>query len=259
MPRFFLTLSYNGSGFNGWQIQENAPNTVQQVLEEKMSMILQEKIELLGCGRTDAGVNAKNYIAQFNSLQPDLISNKKHWVYKFNTVLPPAIAVHDIRQVRDNASARFDATQRVYHYYINQNKDPFTDPFSSYVYGELDFELMNKAAGMLLEYEDFTSFSKLHAQTHTNNCHITKALWQMVGPGRWRFTISADRFLRGMVRAVVGTLLLVGKNRISLEEFRQIIESTDRQAAGKNMPPNALFLVGIRYPEEIFDEQRAKK
>lgn len=252
MPRFFLTLSYNGSGFNGWQIQENTANTVQQVLEEKMSMILQERIELLGCGRTDAGVNARNYIAQFDSNVPDLVSNKTHWIYKFNTVLPTQIAVHNIRRVRDNASARFDATQRVYHYYINQLKDPFTDAFSAYVYGELDFDLMNRAAAILLEYTDFTSFSKLHTQTHTNNCNITKAVWQMAGPGRWRFTISADRFLRGMVRAVVGTLMLVGKNKIALSEFRSIIEARDRQAAGKNMPPQALFLAGIQYPKEVF-------
>lgn len=217
-------------------------------------MILQEKIELLGCGRTDTGVNAKNYVAQFNAQAPDLLGNKKHWIYKFNTVLPPEIAVHDIRKVRDNASARFDATQRVYHYYINQNKDPFTDAFSTYVYGEVDFEMMNRAARILLEYQDFTSFSKLHSQTHTNNCKITKAVWQMAGPGRWRFTISADRFLRGMVRAVVGTLMLVGKNKITLDEFRKIIEAKDRQAAGKNMPPNALFLAGIKYPKEVYSE-----
>lgn len=252
MPRFFLTLSYNGTGFNGWQIQDNTPNTVQQVLEEKMSMILQEKIELLGCGRTDAGVNAKNYVAQFNASANGLIENKKHWIYKFNTVLPAGIAVYDIRRVRDTASARFDATERVYHYYINLHKDPFTDAFSAYVYGELDFELMNKAAAILLEYIDFTSFSKLHSQTKTNNCKITKARWQKIGENRWRFAISADRFLRGMVRAIVGTLLMVGKNKISLDEFRRIIEAKNRQAAGKNAAPNALFLVGVSYPKEVF-------
>jgi tRNA pseudouridine38-40 synthase len=252
MPRFFLTLSYNGTGFNGWQIQDNTPNTVQQVLEEKMAMILQEKIELLGCGRTDAGVNAKNYIAQFDSKCADLISNKKHWIYKFNTVLPAGIAVQDIRKVRENASARFDAKQRVYHYYINLHKDPFSDAFSTYVYGDLDFELMNRAAAILLEYEDFTSFSKLHTQTFTNNCKITKAVWQKSNVNQWRFTISADRFLRGMVRAVVGTLLMVGKNKITLDDFRKIIEAKNRQAAGQNVAPNALFLVGVVYPKEVF-------
>lgn len=254
MPRYFLTLSYNGTSFNGWQSQENTPNTVQQIMEEKLSMILQENIELLGCGRTDTGVNARNYIAHFDSDCADLLIRKKHWIYKFNNVLPAAIAVQDIRPVKYNAHARFSATQRVYYYYIHQQKDPFSETFSYYVYGEIDFELMNKAAQILLEYEDFTSFSKLHAQTKTNICRVTKALWQKSGESEWRFTISADRFLRGMVRAVVGTLLLVGRNKISLAEFRKIIEARDRQAAGANVPPQALFLVGIRYPKEIFNE-----
>jgi tRNA pseudouridine38-40 synthase len=255
MSRYFLTLSYNGTVFNGWQAQENTSNTVQQVLNEKMSMILQEKIELLGCGRTDTGVSAKNFVAHFNSDCADLLSNKKHWIYKFNTVLPAEIAVQDIQPVRDEAHARFDATLRTYYYYIHQQKDPFTSNFSWYVYGELDFELMNKAAAILLEYEDFTSFSKLHSQTKTNNCKVTKAVWHKSNPGEWRFTISADRFLRGMVRAIVGTLIQVGRNKITLSDFRKIIESKDRGVAGNNAPANALFLVGIHYPKKIFIEQ----
>lgn len=254
MSRYFLTLSYNGTVFNGWQAQENTSNTVQQVLNEKMSMILQEKIELLGCGRTDAGVSAKNFIAHFNSDCADLVSNKKHWIYKINTVLPSEIAVQDIQPVRDEAHARFDATQRTYYYFIHQHKDPFINNFSYYVYGELDFELMNRAAAILLEYEDFTSFSKLHSQTKTNNCRITKAVWHKSNPGEWRFTISADRFLRGMVRAIVGTLIQVGRNKITLNDFRKIIEAKDRGVAGNNAPANALFLVGIQYPKKIFIE-----
>ncbi len=254
MSRYFLTLSYNGTVFNGWQSQENTPNTVQQVLNEKMSMILQEKIELLGCGRTDTGVSAKNFVAHFNSGCGDLISNKKHWIYKINTVLPPEIGVQDIRQVRDEAHARFDATQRVYYYHLHQLKDPFIGGFSWYVFGELDFDLMNRAAAILLEYEDFTSFSKLHGQTKTNNCKITKAVWHKSSPNEWRFTISADRFLRGMVRAIVGTLVLVGRNKLSLADFRKIIEAKDRKVAGNNAPAHALFLVGINYPKKIFIE-----
>lgn len=252
MSRFFLTLSYNGTAFNGWQSQENTPNTVQQVLNEKMSMILQEKIELLGCGRTDAGVNAKNFIAHFNSDCPDLVSNKKHWLYKFNTVLPAEISVQDLRPVRDEAHARFDATQRVYYYHLHQQKDPFAEQFSWCFQGELDFELMNKAAQVLLEYEDFTSFSKAHSQTKTNNCKITKAVWHKSNPQQWRFTISADRFLRGMVRAIVGTLVMVGRNKLSIADFRKIIEGKDRRLAGNNAPAHALFLVGIHYPTKIF-------
>lgn len=252
MARYFLTLSYNGTNFNGWQIQDNTANTVQQVLEEKVSMILKEKIEFSGCGRTDTGVNAKNYIAHFESNCKDLTANKEHWIYKFNTVLPIEIAVQDIRAVLPEAHARYSARSRTYYYFIHQKKNPFVDNFSLYVYGDLDLELMNKAAAMLLEHTDFTSFSKLHTQNKTNNCVITKAIWQKTGDGQWRFTISADRFLRGMVRAIVGTLLLVGKNKISLSDFKKIIEAKDRNAAGANVAPNALFLVGIHYPKEIF-------
>ncbi len=255
MARYFLTLSYNGAGFNGWQIQDNTPNTVQQILEEKVSMILKEKIEFVGCGRTDAGVNAKNYVAHFESNSKDLISNKEHWIYKFNNVLPLEIAVQNIQAVNPGAHARFDAKTRTYYYFIHQQKNPFINDYSLYVYGNIDFELMNRAAQILLEYEDFTSFSKLHTQNKTNNCKITKAVWQKTNIGQWRFTITADRFLRGMVRAIVGTLLQVGKNKISLNDFRKIIEAKDRNVAGANVAPNALFLVAIKYPKETFSEQ----
>jgi tRNA pseudouridine38-40 synthase len=252
MARFFLTLSYDGTRFNGWQIQENTANTVEQLLEEKMSMILKEKIDLVGCGRTDTGVNARNFVAHFDSHSQELIPNKKHWIYKFNTVLPATVAIHDIQAVKEKAHARYDATQRVYYYYLSQKKDPFKDVYSYYVYGELDFELMNEAAAILKEYKDFTSFSKAHTQNKTNVCNITRASWNKSGQGQWRFTISADRFLRGMVRAIVGTLLLVGHNKITLTDFRRIIESRDRRNAGSNVPANALFLVGIKYPKELF-------
>jgi tRNA pseudouridine38-40 synthase len=254
MARYFLTLSYNGINFNGWQIQDNTPNTVQQVLQEKLSMLLKENIELTGCGRTDTGVNAKNYIAHFDSHCADLIENKKHWIYKFNTVLPQTVAIHNIQKVKDAAHARFDATQRIYYYYLSRGKDPFKEAFCWYVYGDLDFELMNKAAATLLEYEDFTSFSKLNTQNKTNICKITKAVWHQSGVNEWRFTISADRFLRGMVRAIVGTLVMVGRNKITVNDFRKVIEAKDRKVAGNNAPANALFLVNIKYPKEIFIE-----
>jgi tRNA pseudouridine38-40 synthase len=252
MARYFLTLSYNGINFNGWQIQDNTPNTVEQVLEEKLSMLLKEKIDLVGCGRTDTGVNAKNFIAHFDSLNPSLIRDKQQWVYKFNTLLPQEISVHDIRAVKPSAHARFDATSRVYYYHISQKRDPFRDPFTWYVYGQLDFELMNKAAQHLLGEHDFTSFSKTNSQSKTNICTIRKAVWQKSTQSEWRFTIVADRFLRGMVRAVVGTLVNVGKNRISIQEFKDVIAAKDRKLAGPNAPPNALFLTGISYPNDIF-------
>lgn len=256
MARYFLTLSYNGSGFNGWQIQDNTPDTVQQVLEEKMGMLLKEQVQLVGCGRTDTGVNAKNFVAHFDSSCPDLLANSERWIYKFNNVLPPSIAVHAIDAVNEQAHARFDAQERVYHYYLSQHKNPFRDNFTWYVYGEVDFELMNLAAASLLEYKDFTSFSKAHTQTKTNNCTITSAVWHKCGPGEWRFTIKADRFLRGMVRAIVGTLLLVGRNKISIADFKKIIEAKDRKRAGANAPPNALFLSGIKYPNTLYLDRR---
>jgi tRNA pseudouridine38-40 synthase len=254
MSRFFLTLSYSGRDFNGWQIQENTPNTVEQVMEEKLSMLLKEKIDLVGCGRTDTGVNARNYIAHFDSQCADLITNKKHWIYKFNTVLPASIAVSDIHLVNSTAHARFDATSRVYYYHLSRQKNPFRDQYTWYVYGDLDFEVMNKAAKILKEYRDFTSFSKLHTQNKTNDCVISEAVWHYSADNEWRFTIKADRFLRGMVRAVVGTLVLVGKGKMTLDDFRRIIEAKDRQLAGSNAPAHALFLTGISYPNKIYHE-----
>lgn len=248
MARYFLKLSYNGSIFNGWQAQDNTPNTVQQVIQEKMSLLLKEDIELVGCGRTDAGVHAKNYVAHFDCTIRDLAKLKAHWIYKFNTILPPEISISNITEVNENAHARFDAISRTYNYFLHQQKNPFIERFSFYAYGDIDFDLMNKAALVLLGSHDFTSFSKLHAQTKTNNCTITKAQWQKIGEGEWRFTIRANRFLRGMVRAVVGTLLLVGKNKITIDEFKKIIEAKNRSKAGNNVPANALFLVGIEYP-----------
>lgn len=251
MQRFFISLSYNGTTFNGWQIQSNTPNTIQQVIEDKMSMILKERIELVGCGRTDTGVSAKNYVAHFDTMLQDIHQNKEHWIYKFNTVLPESISINDIYRVKPSAHARFDAIERTYYYHVHQHKNPFINQFSTYIYGELDFELMNKAALILLEHSDFTSFSKLHAQTKTNNCKITRAVWQKTNINEWRFVISADRFLRGMVRAIVGTLILVGKNKITLDDFNEIIKSKDRSKAGNNMAPEALFLTRIKYPETI--------
>lgn len=259
MARYFLKLSYKGGAYNGWQVQENTPNTVQQVLEDKMTMLLKEKIALTGCGRTDTGVHAKNYYAHFDAQMPELLSNKQQWLYKLNTVLPADIAVNDLLAVVPTAHARFDAIERQYFYYISREKNPFRSAYTWYVYGALDFELMNKAAAMLLEYQDFTSFSKLNTQNKTNNCTITKAQWQQTDEQEWRFNIRANRFLRGMVRAIAGTLVLVGKNKISLQDFRNIIEAKNRALAGGNAPAHPLFLSGIRYPNSIFLDQHENK
>lgn len=252
MPRYFLQLSYNGSAYNGWQVQENSVNTVQQVLQDKLSMLLKEPVLLTGCGRTDTGVHARNYIAHFDSGAITLPAQKEQWIYKFNTVLPGDIAIHDILPVVPNAHARYDATERQYHYFISRKKDPFRSAYTWNVHGELDFDLMNKAAAILPEYQDFTSFSKLGTQNRNNLCTITKALWQQSAEHEWRFTIRANRFLRGMVRAIVGTLVMVGRNKMGVQEFREIIEAKSRSRAGNNAPAHALFLNGIRYPQNLY-------
>ena len=252
MTRYFLTLSYDGTDFNGWQVQENTPNTVQQVLEEKMSMLLKEKVSLTGCGRTDTGVHARHFVAHFDSANDALHTGAAQLLYKINTVLPPAVAVHGLKRVQQNAHARFDAEQRVYYYYLSRRKDPFRDRYTWHVYGDLDFDVMNLAAERLLRVRDFTSFSKHHTQTKTNLCVVRSAGWLQCGEHEYRFAISADRFLRGMVRAIVGTMVMLGRQKISLADFDGIIEAKDRARAGNNAPANALFLAGIKYPGHIY-------
>jgi tRNA pseudouridine38-40 synthase len=251
MARFFIQLSYNGSKYNGWQVQENTPHTIQQVLEEKLSMLLKEKTEVVGCGRTDTGVHAARYFAHFDS-NPDALSDLKQLVYKLNITLPHDIAVQGIKPVKEDAHARYHATSRTYYYYLHQQKNPFLEDRSWYLYGPLDFELMNKAAEILLQTSDFTSFSKLNTQVKTNICKVSEARWEMVNEHEWRFVISADRFLRNMVRAIVGTLLMVGRFKITIEEFKQIIEEKKRTEAGMSAPGHALFLSDIKYPEDLF-------
>lgn len=251
MARYFLTLSYDGSKFNGWQVQENTSHTVQQVLQEKLSMLLREEIAVTGCGRTDTGVHARNYVAHFDTNE-NLQFNPEQWIYKINTVLPASVAVHGIRQVKTDAHARFDAIERVYYYYLSRRKDPFRSNYTLYVYGDLDFDLMNKAAALLLGRQDFTSFSKLHTQNKTNLCTVSRAVWHKCGEHEHRFMIVADRFLRGMVRAIVGTLIMVGRGKLTLSDFENIIAARNRAMAGNNAPANALFLTGVRYPQHIY-------
>jgi tRNA pseudouridine38-40 synthase len=251
MSRYFIKLAYNGTKYNGWQIQENTPNTIQQILQEKLLMLLQESIEVSGCGRTDTGVHARNFYANFNC-ETDLSENPQHWVYKLNTVLPSDISVFSIQKVKEDAHARFDATARTYHYYVHQHKNPFIENFSWYQYGPIDFELMNKAAEILLDTKDFTSFSKLHTQVKTNICYVSEASWMQISDNEWCFVITADRFLRNMVRAIVGTLLLVGRNKITLSAFKKIIAEKKRTEAGMSAPAHGLFLAEIQYPEELF-------
>ncbi|MES2515012.1 MAG: tRNA pseudouridine(38-40) synthase TruA [Bacteroidota bacterium] len=253
MPRYFIQLAYNGASFNGWQIQENTPNTVQQVLQEKLSMILSETIEVVGCGRTDTGVHAKDYYAHFDSLKTDLHSADSNCVYKLNKVLPYEIAVKGVFPVKDDASARFDAEFRSYEYLLHTYKDPFLTAGSLLFYGDLNFNAMNDAAAHLLTVTDFTSFSKVNTQTKTNNCNIIFAEWRQINSNQHIFKITANRFLQNMVRAIVGTLLEVGKGKITLEEFKTIIANKNRSDAGMSVAGHALYLTEIQYPTTIFN------
>ena len=242
--RYFMRLGYRGAGFHGWQVQPHDPS-VQQAIEEAMTTILRVPTPITGAGRTDAGVNARLMVAHFNTEQP--IADVQRLVHSLNALLPAEISIDSITPVHDDAHARFDATSRTYKYFVVPRKDPFRYPLSWKCPPGLDFELMNEAAARLLDYTDFTSFSKLHTDVKTNNCRVTHAQWTHENE-QWVFTITADRFLRNMVRAIVGTLVEVGRHKMSVEQFCQVIERKDRCAAGTSMPGNALFLWDITYP-----------
>ncbi len=215
-----------------------------------MSIILDEEIEVTGAGRTDAGVHATKFFAHFDSLKSDL-QNDLNVVFRINGKLPKDIAVHEIIKVRPDAHARFDAVSRTYEYHIVRKKDPFLTELAHYVYGDLDFESMNKATALLIEVSDFTSFSKVDTDVKTNICKVMNAEWNFSSE-KMIFTITADRFLRDMVRAIVGTILDIGFGRITVDEFQKIIDIKNRSAAGNSAPAKGLFLVDIQYPPEIF-------
>lgn len=245
--RYFIYLSYDGARYHGWQIQPNG-SSVQEVLGKALSTLLHESIEVTGAGRTDAGVNASLMVAHFDTEH----TADQQLAYRLNKFLPQDIAIHKIVPVKPEAHARFSATSRTYHYYVITAKTPF-EPYAYRFPQPLDFDKMNEAAKALFDYIDFTSFSKLHTDVKTNNCRIMAAQWEQVSPIKWQFTITADRFLRNMVRAIVGTLLDVGRGVLTLEQFREIIEKKDRCSAGMSVPGKALFLADITYPEDLFE------
>ncbi len=251
MKRYFIYLSYNGKNYCGWQIQPNG-NSVQAEIEKALSTILRCPIAITGAGRTDAGVHARLMVAHFDCEQS--ISYTRLLTDKLNRLLPHDIAIHNIIEVANDAHARFDAISRTYKYYITDKKDVFDGHLSLKERSHLDFEAMNRAALTLFDYTDFTSFSKLHTDVKTNNCQIMQAKWQQEGE-MWVLTIQADRFLRNMVRAIVGTLLEVGRGKMDIAGFRQVIEAKDRGKAGVSVPGHALFLVGIEYPDTIFRKE----
>lgn len=241
--RYFITLSFDGTAYHGWQIQPHSVS-VQEELQKALTTLLRMPVEVVGAGRTDTGVHARKMVSHFD-INAEL--DCQQLVYKLNKLLPRDIAVQHVEQVSDDMHARFSAKSRTYHYYVHLGKNPFLRSYSWQLYGNPDFELMNKAALVLMEYMDFTSFSKVNTDTKTNDCTITEAHWDRVGEGQWRFTITANRFLRNMVRAIVGTLMEVGRGRMTIEQLRQVIEAKDRCRAGDSVPGNALFLVDVKY------------
>lgn len=248
MQRYFIYLAYDGTAYHGWQIQPNG-TSIQERLMQALATLLRQEVEVTGAGRTDAGVHARLMVAHFDSPAP---LDTTLMTDKLNRLLPPDIAVYRLRPVRNDAHARFDATSRTYQYHITTAKNPFARQYSYRLFRTPDIGRMNEAAATLPLYTDFTSFSKLHTDVKTNNCRIMEAAWTQVDDVTWVFTIRADRFLRNMVRAVVGTLLEVGRGKMDVDGFRRVIEQKDRCRAGTSVPGNALFLVDVTYPDSLF-------
>lgn len=249
MNRYFLKLAYDGTPYHGWQSQPNA-SSVQQTIEDALSLVLRTPTLIVGAGRTDTGVNARMMYAHFDTEKP--IEDGVKFLRGLNRIVGKSISLQEIIEVAPDAHARFDATERSYKYFVTFDKSPFLKDTSWYSPGILDVAKMNEAAATLLNTKDFTSFAKLHSDSKTNICDLRCAHWSEYYnpydvPGIV-FTITADRFLRNMVRAVVGTLVEVGRGKMSLEQFTEVIEKKDRCAAGTSMPPQALFLWDIKYP-----------
>ena len=282
--RYFIFFGYDGTNYHGWQIQPNA-NSVQQELQRALSILLRKEIEVVGAGRTDTGVHARNMAAHFDWNPEEKVSEEKiseeksseekiseeksseekvseekvsearipmaldQLVYRLNRILPRDIAVYEVREVDAEMHARFSATSRTYHYYIHTRKDPFERHYSLQMNYPLDFEKMNQAAQHFLHHEDYAAFCKAGGDNKTTICHVSAARWVQTSPTTWYFEITANRFLRNMVRAVVGTLIDVGRGKITMEQFLDILHNGSRSDAGESMPGNALFLEDVGYNE----------
>ncbi len=246
--RYFIELAYKGCNFHGWQIQKNAI-TVQELVNAALSTILRREINVSGAGRTDTGVHASYFAAHFDL--DFIIADKNLIINKLNKFLNRDIVIYDIKAVKNDAHSRFDALSRKYQYFIHNKKNPFLQDLSWYYNRDLDIVRMNEAAQVLFEYTDFSSFSKSGTQVATNNCKIMHANWEKSNK-QLIFTIQADRFLRNMVRAIVGTLIDVGLKKKSIHDFREIILSKNRSSAGVSVPAHGLFLVDIEYNEQLF-------
>lgn len=245
--KYFLDITYDGSRFHGWQVQPNGI-TVQEEIEKALEKILREKTPILGSGRTDTGVHATQQIAHFETAST---LEKEDIQYKLNAVLPRSIAINSVKSVKKEAHARFDATARKYHYFIHQKKNPFKEARSYYFPHRLDLEKINEACKIMEKWKDFESLSKVHTEVNHFNCDIYHAEWTEEA-GMHLFEIKANRFLRGMVRATVGTLLEIGKGKISIQQFEEILQSKNRSNAGRAVPPHGLYLCEVIYPSDIY-------
>lgn len=243
--RYFIELAYDGSAFHGWQKQSEA-TSVQSVLETGLQFKAGLEGRVTGCGRTDTGVHSRQFFAHFDLDRKLDNDEMQRIVQGLNSYLPQEIVINKLFHVKEKAHARFDATSRLYKYFISTKKDPFSRHFSWYCYTPFDIGAMNRAAKILLDYEDFTSFAKLHGGAKTNICKIMEAGWEMTGT-QLVFTIRSDRFLRNMVRSIVGTMTDVGRGKITTDDFRKVIESKNRNIAGKSAPAHGLFLEKITY------------
>lgn len=241
--RYFVWISFDGTAYHGWQIQPNGMS-VQEKLQQGLTTLLRQPIEVTGAGRTDAGVHARRMAAHFD-IEREL--NCEQLTYRLNRILPRDISCEKVERVNDEMHARFSATKRTYRYFIHTQRNPFERFFSVEMNWQLDFEQMNQAAATLLETDDFKAFCKAHADNKTTLCKVTTARWVQTGPATYYFEISANRFLRNMVRAVVGTLIDVGRHNITLQQFSEIVEKGSRSDAGQSMPPHGLFLWDIEY------------
>jgi len=247
MPRYFIRLSFDGRNYAGWQLQVNA-DTVQARVNDALSRILHEDINVVGCGRTDTGVHARIFYAHFNLQDDHVPGDIDRLVTSLNGYLPHDIAIQAIHPVTPDLHARFSAVNRTYEYHISRVKDPFATEYAWYVFGDLDLPLMNQAANLIRTNEDFSSFTKSNSDVKTFRCRIFRSEWTLHGT-ILVYTITADRFLRNMVRAIVGTLLDVGRRKTSLDELQSIIDSRNRSKAGYSVPARGLYLAGVTYPE----------
>ncbi|MCG2418119.1 tRNA pseudouridine(38-40) synthase TruA [Aequorivita sp. F47161] len=245
--RYFIEIAYNGKNYFGWQRQPEQIS-VQQVLEETLSTLLRKELKLMGAGRTDTGVHAKQLFAHFDF---DEIENYEKLIFRINSFLPKDISVKNIFEVKEDAHARFDAVEREYEYIITLGKDPFLQDFAFQINNKPNVALMNEAARLLLHHRDFQCFSRSNTDVKTYNCTIVKAHWEAEN-NKLIFTIAADRFLRNMVRAVVGTLLDVGYGKATIEDFKAILNSKSREKAGASAPAHGLYLNKVVYPESVF-------